>query len=92
MRGSKKGKGSVEDGVAHIRGYEKVIIHPRCKHTITEFRLYSYIVDPHTGAISTKLEDKNNHIIDALRYSLEGRKKQASIAMYKSRPIMGASL
>lgn len=66
-----KGKKSVEDGVAFIRSFEKIIIHPRCKHTIDEFRMYQFKVDPHTGAISNKLEDKNNHCIDSIRYALE---------------------
>ena len=73
IRGAYKGAGSVEDGIAYIRSFEKIVIHERCKHTIDEFRLYSYKVDPHTGIISNKLEDKNNHCIDALRYALEDR-------------------
>lgn len=71
IRKSIKGKGSVEDGIAFLRSYKKIIIHPKCKHTIDEFKLYQYQVDTKTEAISNKLEDKNNHIIDALRYSLE---------------------
>ncbi len=66
-----KGKGSVEDGIAFIRSFKKIIIHPRCKHTIDEFRLYSYFTDPLTGLISKKIVDKHNHLIDALRYALE---------------------
>lgn len=71
IKGAKKGKGSIEDGITHLRGYEKIIIHPRCKHTITEFRLYSYKCDPHSGEISNIIQDKDNHLIDALRYSGE---------------------
>jgi len=66
-----KGKGSIEDGVQFIRSMERIVIHPRCKHTIDEFRHYSYVVDSKTDKISNKIEDKNNHIIDALRYALE---------------------
>jgi phage terminase large subunit len=71
ITGAKKGKGSIEDGIEKIRGFEKVIIHPDCKRTIEEFRNYKWKVDPRTDEISTIPEDKNNHIIDALRYSLE---------------------
>ena len=71
IKSSIKGKGSVEDGIEFLRGYEKIIIHPGCKHTIDEFRLYSYVVDKMTGNITKKIEDKNNHIIDAIRYSQE---------------------
>jgi phage terminase large subunit len=68
--GAEKGKGSIEDGIEHIKGYKQIVIHPRCKHTIDEFRLYSYVTDKQTGLISNKIEDKNNHCIDALRYAL----------------------
>lgn len=71
IQSSLKGKGSIEDGIAFVRSFEKIIIHSRCKHTIDEFRTYSYKIDPITGAISNKLEDRNNHCIDAIRYSLE---------------------
>jgi phage terminase large subunit len=68
---AKKGPGSVEDGIQHLRGYEKIVIHPRCKYTSQEARLYSYKVDRLTGDILPVLVDANNHLIDALRYSLE---------------------
>jgi phage terminase large subunit len=71
IKKSIKGKGSIEDGIAHLRGYDKIIIHPRCKHTIDEFRHYCYKTDKKTGQISSVLEDSFNHLIDALRYALE---------------------
>ncbi len=71
MRSSKKGKGSIIDGIEHIRSYERIVIHPRCIHTIDEFRLYCYVVNEITGEVSNKIRDKYNHIIDALRYALE---------------------
>ena len=69
--GVKKGKGSVEDGVAHLRGYEKIIIHPRCTHAAEEARLWSFKVDRLSGDVLPRLEDKNNHCWDAVRYALE---------------------
>ena len=71
MRESKKGKGSIEDGIAFLRSFEKIIIHPRCKNTIDNFRFYSYKIDKMTGDITNKIEDKNNHVPDALRYAVE---------------------
>lgn len=71
IKPAKKGKGSVEDGIQHLRGFEKIIVHPRCKNTIYEFRTYCYKVDERTGIVSTVLLDENNHIVDALRYALE---------------------
>jgi phage terminase large subunit len=71
IESSKKGKGSVEDGIAHLRKYKKIVIHPRCKNTIYEMRTYSYVVDKKTGVISNKIEDKANHAIDSMRYAAE---------------------
>lgn len=65
-----KPAGSVESGIAHIRSFEKVIIHPRCIATKNEFDLYVRKEDIETGEISDPI-DKNNHNIDALRYALE---------------------
>ncbi|MGI6075499.1 MAG: PBSX family phage terminase large subunit [Pyramidobacter sp.] len=65
-----KWQGSIEDGIAFLRSFRKIVIHERCKHAADEFRSYSYKVDRQTGEILPKLEDKNNHVIDALRYAL----------------------
>ncbi|WGM04072.1 PBSX family phage terminase large subunit [Arsenophonus nasoniae] len=67
-----KWNGSVEDGIAHLRGFKKIIIHPRCKHTIEEARLYSYKIDRNTGDVLPVIVDAHNHCWDAVRYSLDG--------------------
>jgi phage terminase large subunit len=66
----KKWQGSIEDGVAHLRQYDAIIIHVRCVHAQEEARLYRYKVDKHTGDIMPQIEDKNNHIWDGVRYAL----------------------
>lgn len=68
--GAKKGAGSVMDGIEYLKSY-KIIVHPRCKHTIDEFNLYSYKINKRTEEILNEPEDKNNHCIDAERYALE---------------------
>lgn len=70
IKSAKKGKDSIEDGLEFIKNFD-VIIHPRCKTVIEEFKLYSYKVDKVTGQITPKIEDKHNHYIDAIRYGLE---------------------
>ncbi len=65
-----KWPGSVEDGIDHIKSYERVVIHPDCQQTAREFRLYSYKVDRNTGDILRVVMDANNHYMDALRYAL----------------------
>lgn len=71
VRGAKKGKGSVEDGIEHIKKYDQVVIHPDCPETYKEFRLYSYKTDKLSGDILPIPLDAENHCIDALRYALE---------------------
>ena len=87
--GVEKGKGSVEDGIAFIKSFQKVVIHPRCSNTIQEFRDYAYKIDRPTDEILPILIDKNNHYIDALRYGLEKIMKQRR-AMKISRKAIGA--
>lgn len=70
IKGAKKGKGSVEDGVEFLKSYT-IIVHPRCKHLIDELSFYSYKVDKLTGDVLPILEDAHNHCIDSARYALE---------------------
>jgi len=69
-----KGARSLEEGVEFLRSFD-IVVHPRCRHTIDELTMYSYKRDPLTGAVIPVLEDKNNHIIDALRYACEGARR-----------------
>jgi len=81
IESSRKGKGSIEDGIEFLKSHE-IIIHPRCKHTQEEFMLYRYKKDPRTGNIMPIIVDKNNHCIDALRYACEDLMKgQVFIAL-----------
>ncbi len=67
-----KWPGSVEDGIAHLRGFKKIIIHPRCKHTAQEAKMYRYKKDRITGEVLPVIIDKHNHCWDASRYALNG--------------------
>lgn len=73
-----KGARSVEEGIAFLQSFD-IIIHPRCIHLIDEMTLYSYKIDPLTDIVLPVLEDKDNHLIDALRYACEGARR--AIAM-----------
>ncbi len=66
-----KGAKSLEEGVEWLKSFD-IVVHPRCKHTIDELSLYSYKVDKMTEQVLPVLEDKENHVIDALRYACEG--------------------
>lgn len=69
---AEKWQGSVEDGIAHLKGFKRIVVHERCKRIAQEFRLYSYKVDKVSGDVLPIIVDKHNHGIDALRYSLDG--------------------
>ncbi|EOL5891933.1 PBSX family phage terminase large subunit [Providencia stuartii] len=77
---AKKWQGSVEDGITYLRGFKQIIIHPRCKETAKEARLYSYKTDRITGEVLPVIEDEYNHCWDAVRYGLDGYITQKSIA------------
>lgn len=68
IEGAPKWGGSVEDGIAWLRQFDRIVIHPRCAHTAEEARLYSYKVDKRTGDVLPQIVDAHNHTIDAIRY------------------------
>jgi phage terminase large subunit len=65
-----KWPGSVDDGIAYLKSFEQIVVHPRCTNLIKEFKLYSWKVDRLTKEILPIPVDKHNHFIDSLRYSL----------------------
>ena len=69
-----KGARSLEEGVEFLKSYD-IVVHPRCVHLIDELTLYSYKTDPLTGLVIPVLQDKDNHVIDALRYAMEGARR-----------------
>ena len=79
-----KGPGSLEDGIEWIKTHD-IIVHPRCVHTIDELSSYRYKVDDKTQQVLPVLEDKHNHVIDALRYAVEGARR-AKAASRKAAP------
>ena len=70
-KSAKKWPGSVEDGIGYLRGFKEIVIHPRCKQTAREARLYSYKVDSKSGQVLDSIVDANNHYIDSIRYGLQ---------------------
>jgi phage terminase large subunit len=78
MRGAVKGKGSVEDGISFLQGLD-IVVHPRCANLQREFASYAYKIDKRTAAILPVPEDDNNHLIDALRYAVEGLHRKGTL-------------
>ena len=79
IRNARKGAGSVEEGVQFFKSYD-IVVHPSCKHTADELTFYSYKTDQHTGDVLPILEDRKNHVIDALRYAVEGVRRSTGSA------------
>ncbi|MCG1584847.1 PBSX family phage terminase large subunit [Staphylococcus epidermidis] len=69
IKPSVKGQGSIMQGVQFIQGF-KIYVHPTCEHTIEELNTYTFDQDK-DGNWLNKPIDANNHLMDALRYSLE---------------------
>ena len=74
IRRAVKGKGSLYDGIEFLKSYD-IIVHPRCRRVIDELGSYSYKIDPVTQLVLPELEDQDNHVIDAVRYALEGDRR-----------------
>ena len=69
--GAEKGKGSVEDGIQFLRGFEEIIIHPRCRGAVDNFANYKWKRDRVTNEILPIPADGSDHWPDTARYALE---------------------
>ncbi len=69
--GAKKGKGSVEDGIQFLRSFERIVIHPRCKHAAEDFGNYRWKRDKISNEILAIPAQGSDHWPDAARYALE---------------------
>lgn len=78
---ARKGAGSIEYGIKFLQGLE-IIIHPRCQNFKNEINKYKYKEDKN-GNILPIVVDKDNHLIDALRYSLENDMEYGGISFLK---------
>lgn len=76
--GAEKWQGSVEDGIRYLRGFDEIVIHPRCVNTAKEAYLWRWKTDPKRvdehgqPIVLPVLVDKNNHAWDGTRYGHDG--------------------
>ena len=74
--GAKKGAGSVEYGEKWLADLEAIVIDPKRTPNISrEFEMIDYATDRDGNALP-RLEDKNNHSIDATRYAFSNDMKK----------------
>ena len=78
-----KWQGSVEDGISFLRGYEQIIIHPRCRRMAEEARLYRYKTDKLTGDVLPDVNPGNDHCWDAVRYGMQPMIRQECMPHYE---------
>lgn len=77
FKGAKKGPGSVEYGENWLDDLEEIVIDVnRTPNVAREFESIDYQTD-RDGNAKAKLEDKDNHTIDATRYALENDMKKS---------------
>lgn len=69
IRGAKKGKDSIMNGIQFIQDYH-IIIHPRCVNFITEISNYAWDEDKFGRKLNEPIDDFN-HLMDAFRYGIE---------------------
>ena len=67
--GAVKGPDSVVHGIQWLQGC-KIVVDIRCQHMKNELQLYQWKKDKDGNSMRVP-EDKNNHLIDALRYCME---------------------
>ena len=67
---ARKGKDSINNGIQFIQGF-KIIIHPRCTNFLTEISNYTWAKDKFDKPVNKPIDDFN-HLMDAMRYALEG--------------------
>lgn len=76
--GAKKGADSILFGIQWLKGYE-IIIDVRCQKFKNEIQAYHWQEDKY-GNMLQKPVDKDNHLLDALRYATEGCRSAATMS------------
>lgn len=66
---AQKGADSVVFGIQFLQGYE-IIVDKRCQNLKNELSIYQWRRDKDGNTLRVP-EDRNNHVIDALRYAVE---------------------
>ncbi len=71
---AKKGPDSINFGIQRLQS-RHIFVHPRCHHTIME--LCNYVWDKSSEGINiNRPVDRCNHLMDALRYAMEGEEQR----------------
>ena len=80
-----KGADSIKRGIRWLQGYE-IIIDARCQNFKNEIEQYHWITDKY-GNVTDKPVDRDNHLIDALRYATESLQTEAGMRTVNKRGL-----
>ncbi len=85
-----KGRDSVLAGIARLQEY-RILVHPRCAHTAEELGAYRWQEDGREGVYRNTPCDRDNHLMDALRYAMEDLPRGAKPPRqtYRYGPVRG---
>ena len=75
--GAKKGKDSVNYGIDWLQRQE-IIIDPKCQNFKNEIQKYKWKEDKNNNALRVPV-DKDNHLLDALRYAYEDEMTESKL-------------
>ena len=70
LQAADKGRDSVTAGIARLQEY-RMVVHPRCVHTAAELAAYTWQESGREGEYDNRPCDRDNHLMDALRYAME---------------------
>jgi phage terminase large subunit len=85
---AEKWPGSVDDGIAYLRAFARIVIHPSCTHFVDECQRYQFRTDRLTGLPLPEPLDKHNHLIDSARYGLSPLIRNQPTGGYFSRAAL----
>jgi phage terminase large subunit len=84
-KAAKKGKDSVNFGIQWLQKLQ-IVIHHTLKEAINEFTVYKWREDK-DGNVLPEPVDKNNHIIDSIRYACEDEMNYVQERIPRDRPM-----
>lgn len=74
--GARKGPDSLRHGIQRICNY-RIYVHSSCRYTIEELGTYAWCDG--SGGVKNVPVDRDNHLMDALRYAMEGTNQGFSL-------------
>lgn len=81
IKAAKKGPGSILNGIQYIQQHN-IIIHSSCINTIEEINNYTWVKGK-DGEYINEATDKDNHLMDALRYAVSETNTIGKVTFFK---------